>query len=228
MTAQTFGKRKTTVVEFPTVKSVGKTVPFGRSVVSKPVPAEAKAVVPQLSHSSAREAPPSLGESTVSAPSTWRIAFGAQAPSLQADELQDLATFFGAKADRFLKIYEKMRSRRGWIRGNSAAAALGFVWFFYRKMYLTGALLIVVPIVLAYVLPIGDIGGGVGSSVLTGMYADRAYLAHAINRIRKARELDLHGEGRVAYLRHAGGASLPAGIVAGLIYAGMIALAFVK
>jgi hypothetical protein len=159
----------------------------------------------------------------VTTPSTWSIVFGHQAPSLQPDELQDLATFFGPNPERFVAIYEKMRDQPGWWKPNFTAGYLGFVWFFYRKMYVAGALLTVLPIVLEFVMPIAGIA--LGSSIITGMCANRAYIAHALSRIKKARELDLEGEERAAYLRRAGGVSAPAAAGAAIFYAGMMALA---
>ena len=75
----------------------------------------------------------------------------------------DLATFFGPRAEVFLDTYEKMRSATGMRRRSpktwSWPVFLGsFTWFFYRKMYAYGAMIIILPIVLGYL--IGSAGNG--------------------------------------------------------------------
>ena len=75
----------------------------------------------------------------------------------------ELRTFFGPRPEVFLSVYEKMRegSEKGrvfpltwsWI-----VFVTVFPWFFYRKMYAAGAMLIVLPIVAGVLL--GSTGSG--------------------------------------------------------------------
>jgi hypothetical protein len=137
----------------------------------------------------------------------------------------DLATFFGPRADVFLDTYEKMRSATGTRRTLpktwSWPVFLGsFTWFFYRKMYAYGALIIILPLVLGYLI------GSAGSAlpILFAMCAKGWYVNSALSRITKADKLGLIGMERTDYLQQAGGVSLPAGIFAGLIYATLLAL----
>src|ERR1700688_1162014 len=67
----------------------------------------------------------------------------------------DLATYFGPNADHFLQVYDRMRAATGVKRiaprsWNWAAFLLTFVWFFYRKMYAVGAIIIFLPVVIGY------------------------------------------------------------------------------
>jgi hypothetical protein len=137
----------------------------------------------------------------------------------------DLSTFFGPRADTFLDTYEKMRSasgaRRTTPRTWSWPVFLGsFTWFFYRKMYTYGAMLIFLPLVFGYLF--GSAGGS--TSILFAVWAKGLYVKYGLERIAKADKLGLTGAERADYLQRAGGVSLPAGIFAGLIYACFLAL----
>ena len=131
----------------------------------------------------------------------------------------DLATFFGPNADVYLATYDKMRAaqpnRRTGVRTWNWPVFLGsFTWFFYRKMYAYGAMVILLPLVFSYLF--GGVGGGM--FVIFAIGAKNWYVVHALGRICKADELGLTGTERTDYLQRAGGVSLPAGIFAGLIY----------
>jgi hypothetical protein len=137
----------------------------------------------------------------------------------------DLTTFFGPRAEVFLDTYEKMRSgtgaRRTAPKSWSWPVFLGsFTWFFYRKMYAYGAMIIILPIILGYLF------GSAGSAlpILFAVWAKGWYVTYALNRIIKADTLGLTGAERSDYLQRAGGVSLPAGIFAGLLYAALLAL----
>jgi hypothetical protein len=137
----------------------------------------------------------------------------------------DLTTFFGPRAEVFLDMYEKMQSGTGRRRTApiswSWPVFLGsFTWFFYRKMYAYGAIIIILPIILGYLL------GSTGSAlpIVFAMWAKAWYVTHALNRIVKADKLGLMGAERSDYLQRAGGVSLPAGIFAGLLFAAVLAL----
>jgi hypothetical protein len=137
----------------------------------------------------------------------------------------DLTTFFGPRAEVFLDTYEKMRSgtgaRRTAPKSWSWPVFLGsFTWFFYRKMYAYGAMIVILPIILGYLF------GSAGSAlpILFAIWAKGWYVSYALNRIIKADGLGLTGAERSDYLQRAGGVSLPAGIFAGLLYAALLAL----
>jgi len=146
----------------------------------------------------------------------------------QASLRQDLAAFFGPDGEAYLDTYEKMRAS---TRRNHAVLAwswpvffLFFAWFFYRKQYALGVVLLVVPLALAVVL-------GSGSSALAIVAATVAkpnYVGSALTRIAKADALGLSGAERFDYLQRAGGVSDVAGILSGSVYALMLALAFAQ
>ncbi len=146
------------------------------------------------------------------APDQWRIR-------------GDLRTFFGPNSDTFLASYEQMRAgtsaQRSTPRGWSWPVFLGsFTWFFYRKMYAVGAMLIFLPMFFSYLF--GSAGGA--TWILFAMWAKGWYVSTALDRVFKADQLGLTGDERFDYLRRAGGVSLPAGIFAGFIYACLLAI----
>ena len=141
--------------------------------------------------------------------------------------LGDLTAFFGPHAEPYLKVYEKMRAgaarNRTFPMTWSWPVFFGaFIWFFYRRMYLVGAVLILLPIVLS--LLAGPTGGG-GGMVAFAMLAKSIYVHSALLRILKADAQGLTGAERSDYLRRAGGVSPVAGVLAGLLYAAFFGLA---
>jgi hypothetical protein len=147
------------------------------------------------------------------------------AASDQAGVRADLMTFFGPRADVYLDTYQKIwfdrRIGHAHARTWSWPVFFGsFTWFFYRKMYAYGAMLILLPIMLDYLF-------GSAGTVLAIVFATRAknmYVTYALGRIVKADKLGLRGSERADYLERAGGVSLTAGIFAGLIYAFILAV----
>jgi len=141
---------------------------------------------------------------------------------------EDLATFFGPRAEVYLDVYDKLRNatptERAGVRTWSSPVFFGsFTWFFFRKMYLFGATLIFVPLLLSYLF--GSAGGAI--PIVFAMFAKRWYVNYALGRIVKADQLGLLGDERADYLQRAGGVSWPAGIFAGLIYGFAVALVIV-
>jgi hypothetical protein len=139
---------------------------------------------------------------------------------------RDLVTFFGPRAEGYLQTYEKIRAganrHRTFPMSWNWAVFLGsFVWFFFRKMYLWGAALIVLPIILGLV--IGGTGGG-GTMFAFALFAKPLYVHTALARISKANQLSLTGAERDDYLRRAGGVSIVAGVLAGILYAALLAM----
>src|SRR5437764_12059188 len=109
----------------------------------------------------------------------------------------DLTTFFGPRAEVFLDTYEKMRSGTGTRRTapmtwNWPAFLGSFTWFFYRKMYLYGAMIIILPIILGYLF------GSAGSAlpILFAIWAKAWYVTYAPNRLVQAYNLGATGHQR--------------------------------
>jgi len=209
--AQPFGKRKSAPPSLPAANPVRKPGPASlMTIVARaPTPIAGKDVAQRKDENVSPETP---------------AAIAPAAPTTLTGERADLATFFGPHSDKYLRVYDKLNAKPGSLSFNWPAFSLAFVWFFYRKLYLIGAVFMIVPLVMAYVLPFGaGLSGGVFA-----WFANRAYIGEAKRRIKEANELGLTGEERSDYLRGKGGVSLPAAIGAGLLYAGMGALAFLQ
>src|SRR5882757_6111867 len=167
-----------------------------------------------------------IADNTVPKPRAKKAAYLDLMDEVDQTRVQaDLATYFGPRADVYLDTYEKMRSATGAQRRsprtwNWPVFFGSFTWFFYRKMYVYGAMMIILPIVLGYLF--GSAGGAL--PILFAMWAKGWYVSHALDRIVKADKLGLAGAERTDYLQRAGGVSLPAGIFAGLTYAALLAL----
>ena len=145
------------------------------------------------------------------------------APPANDPALNDLTTFFGPRAEIFLAAHEKQKKGRGVWRTNTwcwPAFFGGFVWFFYRKMYGIGAAMLVLPIIIGVLYP----KAGGASFAYIGSQGKGFYVWTAQRRIKKADKLGLVGAEREEYLRRAGGVSLTAGILAGVVYASLLAL----
>ncbi len=143
----------------------------------------------------------------------------------QARVLGDLSTFFGPQADAYLQHYQKMRHGSGLDRmftrsWSWPAFLLSYGWFFYRKLYLTGAIMVLLPIVFGMVSH-----GAAGLSWLCFAATGKtSYVHQALARIVEADKLGLQGEARVEFLQRAGGVSWPAGAIAAAAYLAVIGL----
>jgi hypothetical protein len=118
-----------------------------------------------------------------------------------------------------------MRYRSGWrglfLRGWSwPAFLLAFGWYFYRKQYIAGGIMVVLPIVLGVV----SHGAGGLSWIGFAVIGKTSYVRQGLNRIVEADSRGLQGEARAEFLQQAGGVSWTAGLIAGGIYLAMIAL----
>lgn len=144
------------------------------------------------------------------------------------DRVRDeLAAFFGPRAEIFLEVYDKMRRRKGARRlvaygWSWSVFVAGYPWFFYRKMYGVGAFLILVPFGINY------LAGGAGMVGITGgfaLFAKSYYVQSGLRRIAKADELGIEGEDRATYLARAGGVSAAAGAGAAIVFVGLLGFA---
>jgi hypothetical protein len=139
----------------------------------------------------------------------------------------DLRTFFGPRADIYLAIYEKMRPGapghtpfpRTW---NWTVFLTTFPWFFYRKMYAVGSVVVLIPVVLGLFGVTAGMGGAMAGLAIV---AKTIYVQAALHRLLKVDALGLTGAEREDYLRRAGGVSVVAGVLAGILFAAMVGLA---
>ncbi len=146
----------------------------------------------------------------------------------------ELRDFVGPNAEKFLAAYRKMRpgpdgKTRFRIFGEGfcwPAFFLGPIWFFYRKMWAVAwgivGLLVVTNVlgILAPSLPIQRIGFPV--AVIIGGWAFRLYVTQAASRLNTMRTAN-GGVLRPETVRQAGGVSVTAAWVSGIVY-GLVVL----
>lgn len=131
----------------------------------------------------------------------------------------DVAGFIGPNAHRFERVWAKLRGQSlekgaGFAQSWCWPALLfGFAWFFYRKMWAVGAVLMVLPIVLGYF--VSSNGAAIGLAAASAGLAKSVYIQHATSRIAKIRSAG----GGEADIAAAGGVSLAGGIIGGVLLA---------
>lgn len=141
-----------------------------------------------------------------------------------------LRLFVGPNADKFLQIHRRMEDAKSKKRGgffyglNWIVLFVPIVWYFYRKMFLAGAAILLVPPILILVFPAlatVSTGGLVGMLVVL---SNRWYVERAIRKIRKIEELGLPSDERDARIRQSGGTSKFGAFLGSLIYVAIFAL----
>ena len=106
------------------------------------------------------------------------------------------------------------------------AFLLTIPWLFYRKMYLGGIVLVVLPVLFDHIAP-GSLffGSGLMIAFCTGLYAKSWYLTHALGKIDAATKRFPAMDRRLAYIRHAGGVSVPGAVFGALTQGITVSLA---
>jgi hypothetical protein len=155
------------------------------------------------------------------APSTGRQGRFAPLFALdrQAGVTKDLFAFFGPDPDVYLEVYDEMRRPKGPtapVTWSWPVFFVGFAWFFYRKLYVWGAALILVPIIADLLFGIAGAGVLAIAAILT---AKGTYVRSTLRRIQTADELGLSGDERARYLERAGGVSVVAAVFSGILLA---------
>jgi hypothetical protein len=145
----------------------------------------------------------------------------------EKSEAEMLRLFVGPNADKFLKIYRAQRDGKRAFSFNWVVLLAALPWFFYRKLYVIGVGLLLVPIIVVVIFPKLSGVGTTGFAAALAVLANMLYVQIALRRIKKLKALNLSPAERDERIRKAGGTS-PAGAVFGtLILASMIALLFV-
>ncbi len=125
--------------------------------------------------------------------------------------------FVGPNAGKFIKIYRAIVEGDGRLWGFNWVVLLASIpWFFYRRMYLAGAAVLLFPIVLAVVFPDLAQAGIPGFAAVLAFMANRWYVTTAISRIDRITALDLPPDERNERIADAGGVSI-AGAVFGVV-----------
>ncbi len=137
---------------------------------------------------------------------------------------EEVAAFIGPNADKFRAIWDKQRTLmlnkgRGIAWGFSWPVFFtSFVWFFYRKQWLIGAVLILLPIVVVLLMPrVTGAMGGIG--IALAMMSHSLYLQDSMARIAKIRTAMPVGAERNALLASTGGVSRLAAGISGAFFA---------
>ena len=131
----------------------------------------------------------------------------------------EVAAFIGPNADRFEHAWTE--TRRKIVDGNGGFAVsfcwpallFSFAWFFYRKLWILGGILLIAPAALA-LLDVNP-GGSLGATVAMALFGKSIYVQHAVGRIGEVRERG----GGDRELALAGGISTLGGVGGGLILA---------
>lgn len=148
---------------------------------------------------------------------TGKRAEGAQLWA--ASDWADVATFIGPNAPRFERVWAKLRDQSmakgaGFVQSWCWPALLfGFAWFFYRKLWAMGAVLLILPVVLG--LFVSSHGAAIGVSAASTISAKNLYVQHAVTRIAKLRAAG----GGAQEIAAAGGFSVAGGVIGGVLFA---------
>ena len=151
-------------------------------------------------------------------PATAQQAF-LQDPD-QAARRQELATFFGPRPDKFLKVYDNMAAIANRAPGTRPkftafgnfcwpAFFLGPIWMFYRKMWVWASIVTAIFFIFSF-LPIPR-GAGIGLGAAIGSFGATLYVTQAISAVTRLR-------GKPSQIAAVGGVSPLAGWVAGIVY----------
>jgi hypothetical protein len=142
-----------------------------------------------------------------------------------------LRLFYGRNADKFLAYYYEERdfaiARAGvkkpigvMDRMNYAALFFPIAWYFYRRMYLYGALIVLAPIVIAMLFPSFSTSGNFGIAMALALMSNQVYFYYARQRItRIEKRVDLSPQARDDLIRRAGGVSIFGAILGGALTA---------
>ena len=141
----------------------------------------------------------------------------------------DLAAFVGPHAEAYLRVYDKMReSSKNWVMSWSWPGLFASnVWLFYRKLYVLGALCLVIPLAIALVFDL-DAASDIAVAVVIAVSAKAWYVSAGLRRIADADQLELLGAERSDFLRRTGGVSASAGWLAGFLQAAIAVLVIVN
>lgn len=153
------------------------------------------------------------------------------AESTDTPEVEMLRHFMGENAEKFLRL-RKDYGPRTLISFNIAAFFAPLAWFFYRKMYIWGALLLLVPIVLVMVFPALEQIPSAGFAGAIAVAANSAYLGFATGRVKKLRARaeneGLSDDEFIELLESKGGVSVAGAVFGAMITLSLIALVFMS
>ncbi len=120
----------------------------------------------------------------------------------------------------WMKIWQERSNKSGvWMRFNPFAAVFGIVWFFYRKMYVLGAVVLVADWIAASIL--GPVGVLVLVRLPVGVLANILYYKKAEKAVRLTQTRELPKDDLIQGLKQQGGISIPGALFALIAHFGM-------
>lgn len=137
-------------------------------------------------------------------------------PTGSSGALHDLVRFIGPNAASYIARSATRRTPPwSWLdRWHWPACLVTVPWLFYRKMYAGGLILVALPVLLGLVVPGGlFLGWTLVIAIVAGLFGKQWYLDHATRRIEDALQNFPAGAPRNAFLRHAGGVSIPGAVL---------------
>jgi hypothetical protein len=138
----------------------------------------------------------------------------------------DVATFLGPNAERFHTLW--LKTRDNMVVGKASAVwtwcwpafFLSFAWFFYRKQWAIGAVLLLLPVGLALIFDLPS-GGLIGIGIVIAAQAKSFILQDAVSKIARIKAAG----GGEAEMAQAGGVSITGGLLGGAAIAlGLLAV----
>jgi RNA polymerase subunit RPABC4/transcription elongation factor Spt4 len=132
-------------------------------------------------------------------------------PAADAREVRE--RLIGSKAEYYLPRFEKMETLNSMTDWNWAAFFFGFWWMLYRKMYVFGAVALVVTELLSMLtIP----GLGLLVSLAVGVVGNYLYMKDINNRTDKA--MDMQPEEREVYIQKNSGTGWTGVVVAFAVF----------
>jgi hypothetical protein len=134
-------------------------------------------------------------------------------------------TFVGPNASEYGELWDKQKS------GKPGRPSFGFLilvflaplpWLMYRKLYGYAAPVLLVPIAIAILFPEHAFKINNALSFGFAFVLKYLYIGHAESKIRKIQARTSPGPDRDAQLSRAGGVSLVAGVIGGVIFVAQI------
>lgn len=135
-----------------------------------------------------------------------------------------LRAFCGPNAEPFVRIHRAQESGKRKLSFNWVVLLAALPWFLYRKLYLYGIAIVLIPIVLVVVFP--DLAGVSFAGAVGALAAlsNSLYVQSATRRIGKLKALNLSPEELVERVKDAGGTSPVGAAFGAAVVASAIAL----
>lgn len=151
----------------------------------------------------------------------------AVANGIQAGEMsEDVKAYIGPNTHKFLKTWNKIMNGDNWpLSWCWPVFLVGMPWFFYRKMYIEGAVVFLTPILIAMILPSLSGSGQLVFGMMLATSAKTYYLQRARKKIETISQTAASESERLERLQRAGGVSVAGAVVGGCLFASLLAIA---